>query len=93
VSGQRIKPPDLKMRYCITGATGFIGGRIARQLIEAGHAVTALVRDPARARDLAGLGVALAAGDITAKDSLYPAGQTLAAFLQRRLPVIPRQTA
>lgn len=58
------------MRYFITGATGFIGGHVARQLVDAGHHVVALARDPARATDLAGLGVELHRGDITDRDSL-----------------------
>lgn len=58
------------MRYFITGATGFIGGRVARQLVAAGHQVVALARDPAKAGDLAGLGVELHAGDITDRASL-----------------------
>ena len=36
------------MRVLITGATGYIGGRLAPALLEAGHAVTALARDPER---------------------------------------------
>ncbi len=58
------------MRYFVTGATGFIGGRVARQLRAAGHDVIAVVRNPARAQDLAALGVQLAPGDITDKESL-----------------------
>ena len=52
------------MRYAITGATGFVGGALARQLREAGHEVVALVRDPARATSLADLGVELLPGDL-----------------------------
>src|SRR5687768_10229935 len=58
------------MKYFVTGATGFIGGVVARQLRDAGHDVVALVRDPGRARGLAEIGVTLAHGDITDKESL-----------------------
>ena len=52
------------MRYAITGATGFLGGVLARQLRYAGHEVVALVRDPGRATALADLGVELVPGDL-----------------------------
>jgi len=58
------------MRYFITGATGFIGGRVAQQLIGAGHEVIALVRSKSKAQELAQLGVALTEGDITDKQSM-----------------------
>ena len=58
------------MRYLITGATGFIGGRIARQLVGVGHEVVALVRTPSRAGNLEKLGVSLFPGDITDKESM-----------------------
>ena len=58
------------MRYVLTGATGFIGGRVARQLREAGHEVVAVVRDPAKAGNLAAQGVVLAQGDVTDKESM-----------------------
>ncbi len=52
------------MRYAITGATGFVGGALARQLRDAGHEVRALVRDPSRATALSALGVELVPGDL-----------------------------
>jgi nucleoside-diphosphate-sugar epimerase len=61
------------VRYLLTGATGFIGGRLARQLLAAGHEVSALVREPARAGDLAALGVTLVPGDVTERAGLVPA--------------------
>src|SRR5262245_58314674 len=58
------------MKYFLTGATGFIGGRIARQLRAAGHEVVALVRDPAKAAELGALGVTLGRGDVTERASM-----------------------
>ena len=58
------------MKYFITGATGFIGGRLVRQLREARHEVIAVVRNPARAQDLAQLSVTLYLGDVTEKESM-----------------------
>jgi nucleoside-diphosphate-sugar epimerase/N-acetylglutamate synthase-like GNAT family acetyltransferase len=58
------------MKYFVTGATGFIGGRLVHQLRAAGHDVVALVRTPAKATDLAELGVSLHPGDITDKESM-----------------------
>jgi nucleoside-diphosphate-sugar epimerase len=58
------------MKYFVTGATGFIGGRVARQLLAAGHEVSALTRRPSKAHELVALGVKAHAGDITDKESL-----------------------
>lgn len=58
------------MKYFVTGATGFVGGRVARQLVEAGHEVVGVVRNPAKAKDLADLGIAVHQGDITDKESM-----------------------
>jgi nucleoside-diphosphate-sugar epimerase len=58
------------MKYFITGATGFIGGHLARLLRNAGHEVIAVVRDPAKAQDLARLGVILHQGDVTQKETM-----------------------
>src|SRR5437773_11211756 len=58
------------MKYLLTGATGFIGERVARQLAEAGHQVVAVVRTPSKAQELADLGIAIHRGDVTDKQSM-----------------------
>lgn len=52
------------MNVFITGATGFIGGSVAVRLIEAGHHVTGLVRDPSRAQALVELGISPVVGTL-----------------------------
>ncbi len=58
------------MKYFISGATGFVGGRVAQQLLGAGHQVVALVRDPSKATHLQAAGAQLAPGDVTDKESM-----------------------
>ena len=58
------------MKYLVTGASGFIGGCLARQLLRAGHEVAALVRDPEAAGDLETDGVVLFPGDVRDQSSL-----------------------
>lgn len=57
-------------RYFVTGATGFLGGELTKQLISRGHQAVALVRDPAKASLLRTLGVQIHQGDITDRESL-----------------------
>ena len=57
-------------KYLVTGATGFIGGQVARQLVQSGHDVVAIARQPARATELSALGIQVVGGDITDRDSL-----------------------
>ena len=51
----------------ITGATGFIGARLTRRLLERGERVRILVRAPARAEKLRALGAELVEGDVADK--------------------------
>lgn len=48
----------------VTGATGFTGGHLARELARRGNQVRALVRDPAKAAGLKEQGIELVAGDL-----------------------------
>lgn len=58
------------MRIVATGAAGFIGEVVVRQLRARGDDVVAIVRDPARASQLAVLGVDLRRGDLGQVDEI-----------------------
>src|SRR3982074_1169921 len=53
-----------KRTYVGTGATGHIGNRVARGLLEDGHSVRALGRNRERLRDLVDLGATPFIGDM-----------------------------
>jgi nucleoside-diphosphate-sugar epimerase len=58
------------MKVLITGATGFMGARLAAAALERGDSVRGLVRDLDRAADLRALGVETVQGDMLDSDSL-----------------------
>ena len=65
--------------YLVTGATGHVGGPVARQLHERGHGVRALVRGPSRAAGLPA-GIELAVGDLDDPESVSKAVQGVEAI-------------
>jgi uncharacterized protein YbjT (DUF2867 family) len=69
----------------VTGATGAVGGRVARLLAQRGAAPRLVVRDPARAPRLPGAEVRVAAG--------YGAGEEMRAALEgaRTLFLVPAE--
>jgi dihydroflavonol-4-reductase len=59
----------------VTGATGFVGGGIARRLLADGRTVRVLARRPDAAADLLALGAEVVAGDILVPDSVERAAR------------------
>jgi oxidoreductase len=58
------------MRVFITGATGFVGGALARAFVSDGAEVHALVRSTSSRRSLDGINIHYHQGDITVPESL-----------------------
>lgn len=58
------------MLALVTGASGFIGSHVAAELLRQGYRVRALVREGCDYRNLAGLGLQLATGDLRDRASL-----------------------
>ena len=58
------------MKILITGASGFVGSAVLRQLVKGGHDVRALVRRGSDRRNLEGLPVELCEGDLADPESL-----------------------
>ena len=63
------------MKALVTGATGFIGANIVRALLDAGYEVRALVRPESDRRNLDGLDIEFATGDVRDPGSLQRAMQ------------------
>jgi dihydroflavonol-4-reductase len=61
------------MKALLTGASGFIGGNLARELVRGGYSVRALIRPGANCRYLADLDLEVAGGDLLDRESLQRA--------------------
>lgn len=58
------------MQVLVTGATGFVGSRLCRELVEHGYQVRVLVRPKSKRDNLSGLNIEFVEGDITDKSTL-----------------------
>jgi nucleoside-diphosphate-sugar epimerase len=63
------------MRILVTGATGFVGGAIARRLLDHGARVSVLARDPERAAALAERGAVVHRGSILDPNAIARAAE------------------
>src|SRR5579875_1380219 len=59
--------------FLVTGITGHVGGATARNLLDSGHKVRGLVRNPQKAASWADKGVELIHGDVTDSASVAAA--------------------
>jgi nucleoside-diphosphate-sugar epimerase len=69
------------MKILVTGATGKVGSRFAKRMLAKGYETRILVRDPAKATALAGIGAELVAGDLNNADSLPSAVKDIDAVI------------
>ncbi|GIH21804.1 NAD(P)-dependent oxidoreductase [Acrocarpospora phusangensis] len=76
----------------VTGATGYVGGRLVPELIGAGHEVTCVVRRPERLRDVPWAGrVRVAVGDVADAEAMREAmrGVKIAYYLVHSMAAGP----
>jgi nucleoside-diphosphate-sugar epimerase len=66
------------MRIFLAGATGVIGRRLLPMLLERGHEVTALTRQPGEVARLRALGAAAVVGDVLDRDAVLRAVRSAA---------------
>jgi uncharacterized protein YbjT (DUF2867 family) len=78
------------MPFLVIGATGNVGGALVTQLVDQGHEVRALVRNPSRA-DRLPKGADIAVGDLDDIDSLTAAARGVDGVFFMQLAPLPAQ--
>jgi nucleoside-diphosphate-sugar epimerase len=76
----------MDMRVLVTGATGLIGGAVARRLRENGHEIVALVRYETSAAKLRGAGFTVVHGDLADPASVAEAARSVDAVVHAASP-------
>jgi uncharacterized protein YbjT (DUF2867 family) len=81
LKGEKMSVENEKDRLVlVTGATGYIGGRLVPRLLELGYRIRCLVRDPAPLQGYSWRSaVEIVAGDVLQPDTLVPAMQGVSA--------------
>jgi uncharacterized protein YbjT (DUF2867 family) len=81
LKGEKMSVGNEKDRLIlVTGATGYIGGRLVPRLLELGYRIRCLVRDPAPLQGYSWRSaVEIVAGDVLQPDTLVPAMQGVSA--------------
>ncbi|WP_233804750.1 NAD-dependent epimerase/dehydratase family protein [Paraburkholderia sp. HP33-1] len=74
------------MRVLVTGATGLIGGAVARRLMAGGHEVVGLARSEMSASKLTGEGFAVTQGDLADSASVASAARAVDAVIHAASP-------
>ncbi len=74
------------MRILVTGATGLIGGAVARRLPAGGHEIVGLARSAASASRLAAEGHAVVRGDLSDPESIVSAARAADAVVHAASP-------
>ncbi len=85
-----LKGQEIVLKYLITGATGDVGSKVVKQLLQSGEQPRVFVRDAEKARALLGEKVQVFVGDLGDAASLRAALEGIdALFLVNSGPRIP----